>query len=266
MSALLDSLAANPECGDLFKSNMMVDSYKTGIAPLDYYLGYQLNVYDDNNTVVDSYPALGFNGGCYIMDIGKSSTAKTSIMLFIAGMIVRPYENGLIIHYDLEQAMNPTRAKIMTKFTINEMKEKYILKQMNSTMEDIKSMVMNLYKEKTSNPKKYQYDTGKKDEFNQPIIMYVPTVIIIDSIPSLTVKLSETDKKEWAKLEELTSQTDRMRLTGEIGRFYTDLLPYLRAANIIVISINHIKVNPQMGIVKSPAELLYLSQDEALCA
>ena len=162
--------------------------------------------------------------------------------------------------------MNPTRAKIMTKFTINEMKEKYILKQMNSTMEDIKSMVMNLYKEKTSNPKKYQYDTGKKDEFNQPIIMYVPTVIIIDSIPSLTVKLSETDKKEWAKLEELTSQTDRMRLTGEIGRFYTDLLPYLRAANIIVISINHIKVNPQMGIVKSPAELLYLSQDEALCA
>ena len=264
MSALLDSLAANPACGDLFKSNMMVDSYKTGIAPLDYYLGYQLNVYDENNEVVDSYPALGFNGGCYIMDIGKSSTAKTSIMLFIAGMIVRPFDNGLIIHYDLEQAMNPTRAKIMTRFTINEMKSKYLLKQMNSTMEDIKVMIMNLYKEKTSNPKMYQYDTGKKDEFNQPIIMYVPTVVLIDSIPSLTVKLSETDKKEWAKLEEITSQTERMRLTGEIGRFYTDLLPYLRAANIIVISINHIKVNPQMGIVKTPAELLYLAQDEAL--
>lgn len=264
MSALLDSLASNPNCGDLFKSNMMVDSYKTGIAPLDYYLGYRLNVYDDNNEIIDSYPALGLNGGCYIMDIGKSSTAKTSIMLFIAGMIVRPFDNGLIIHYDLEQAMNPTRAKIMTRFTINEMKSKYLLKQMNSTMEDIKVMIMNLYKEKTSNPKEYQYDTGKKDEFNNPIIMYIPTVVIIDSIPSLTVKLSETDKKEWAKLEEITSQTERMRLTGEIGRFYTDLLPYLRAANIIVISINHIRVNPQMGIVKSPAELLYLKQDESL--
>ena len=55
-----------------------------------------------------------------------------------------------------------------------------------------------------------------------------------------------------------------MRLTGEIGRFYTDLLPYLKEVNIIVMSINHIKVNPQMGIVKSPAELLYLKQDEAL--
>ena len=263
MSYLLDSLSTNPAVGELFKSNMMVDSYRTGVAPLDYYLGYRLNVYDENNTVIDSYPALGFNGGCYIMDIGKSSTAKTSIMLGVAANIVRPFKNGLIIHYDLEQAMNPTRAKIMTKFTIQDMKEKYILKQMNSTMEDIKSMIMNIYKEKTSNPKEYMYDAGKKDEFNNPIIMYEPTVVIIDSIPSLTVKLSETDKKDWAKLEEITSQTERMRLTGEIGRFYTDLLPYLRAANIIVISINHIRVNPQMGIVKSPSELLYLKQDEA---
>ena len=94
--------------------------------------------------------------------------------------------------------------------------------------------------------------------------MFQPTVIIIDSIPSLSTKLSETDKKDWAKLEEITSQTDRMRMTGEVGRFYTDILPYLRAANIIVMSINHIKVNPQMGIIKSAAELLYLKQDEAL--
>lgn len=264
MSFLLDSLMANPVVGDLFKSNMMVDSYRTGVAPLDYYLGYLLNVYGPDNEVLDSYPALGFNGGCYIMDIGKSSTAKTSIMLGIAANITRPFKNGMIIHYDLEQAMNPTRAKILTKFSIQDMKEKYILKQMNSTMEDIKQMVMNVYKEKTSKPEKYMYDAGKKDEFNNPIIMYEPTVVMIDSIPSLTVKLSETDKKDWAKLEEVTSQTERMRLTGEIGRFYTDLLPYLRAANIIVISINHIRVNPQMGIVKSASELLYLKQDEAL--
>jgi hypothetical protein len=184
--------------------------------------------------------------------------------LFIAGMIVRRYDNGLIIHFDLEQAMNLTRAKAMTKFTVKEMKEKYVLRQMNSTIEDIKKMIMEVYKAKTSDPKTYMYNSGKKDEFGNDIVMYQPTVILIDSIPSLTTKLSETDKKEWAKLEEVTSQTERMRLTGEVGRFYTDILPYLRAANIMVFSINHIKVNPQMGIVKSPAELLYLKQDEAL--
>jgi hypothetical protein len=262
VSELKNALIANN--GDMFESNMMIDSYKTGVAPLDYYLGYRLNVYDDDDNVVDSYPCLGFNGGCNILTIGKSSTAKTSVDLFIAGMIVRRYDNGLIIHFDLEQAMNLTRAKAMTKFTVKEMKEKYVLRQMNSTIEDIKKMIMEVYKAKTSDPKTYMYNSGKKDEFGNDIVMYQPTVILIDSIPSLTTKLSETDKKEWAKLEEVTSQTERMRLTGEVGRFYTDILPYLRAANIMVFSINHIKVNPQMGIVKSPAELLYLKQDEAL--
>ena len=262
MSALRDALVQSN--GELFESNMMIDSYKTGIAPLDYYLGYMLNVYDDNDNIVESYPCLGFNGGCNILTIGKSSTAKTSVDLFIAAMIVKPYENGLIIHYDLEQAMNITRAKNMTHFTIREMQDKYILKQMNTTIEDIKKMIMELYKEKTSHPDEYMYTSDKKDEFGNEIKMYQPTVILIDSIPSLSTKLSETDKKDWAKLEEITSQTDRMRMTGEVGRFYTDILPYLRAANIIVMSINHIKVNPQMGIVKSAAELLYLKQDEAL--
>lgn len=262
MSKLKDSLIESN--GDLFESNTMIDSYKTGIAPLDYYLGYMLNVYDNDDNIIDSYPCLGFNGGCNILTIGKSSTAKTSVDLFLAAMIVRPYENGIIIHYDLEQAMNLTRAKNMTHFTIKEMKEKYVLRQMNTTIEDIKKMIMEIYKEKTSSPKDYMYTSDKKDEFGNPITMFQPTVIIIDSIPSLSTKLSETDKKDWAKLEEITSQTDRMRMTGEVGRFYTDILPYLRAANIIVMSINHIKVNPQMGIIKSAAELLYLKQDEAL--
>ena len=70
--------------------------------------------------------------------------------------------------------------------------------------------------------------------------------------------------KEAAKLEEIASQTDRMRLTGEIGRFYSELQQYIKEANIIVISINQIKTNPDMGIVKSPSEILYLSTNESL--
>ena len=70
MSALKDKLIQTN--GDLFESNMMIDSYKTGIETLDYYLGYSLNVYDDNDQIIDSYPCLGFNGGCNILTIGKS--------------------------------------------------------------------------------------------------------------------------------------------------------------------------------------------------
>lgn len=264
MSNLLSTLRDNPKFGSLFSNNGVTASYKTGIAVLDYALGYKLHVYNENGVVSETYAALGFQGGCYIMDIGKASTAKTSLMLFIGGMIVRPFKNSFLLHIDLEQAMNPTRAKAMTRFTMEQMRNQYVLRQESCTMDDIKLMLMNIWKEKTQAGDKYLYDTGKKNEYGEEIITYEPTVVLIDSIPSLSVALSENDKKDWAKLEEISSQTERMRVTAEIGRLYTELLPYLRAANIIVISINHIRVNPQMGIVKTAAELLYLDQTETM--
>ena len=251
---------------DLFSINAAVDTYKTGIAPLDYALGYTVRVYDEEkNTVEEEYNALGISGGCNVMWIGKSSTAKTSTALLVAANIVRPYQNGTILHFDLEQAMNISRARAMTKFTVDEIKGgKYVLRQSETSVEKIKRTIIKLYKEKKDHPELYTYKTGKKNEFGEEIVVYEPTVVLIDSIPSLSVELNENDKKDFKKIEEITSQTDRMRLTGEIGRFYTDLLPYIKSVNIIIFSINHIKVNPQMGIVKSPAELLYLKQDEAL--
>lgn len=250
---------------DLFSINAAIDTYKTGIAPLDYALGYVVKVYNEDDTVSEEYNALGISGGCNVMWIGKSSTAKTSTALFSAANIVRPFENGTILHFDLEQAMNVSRARAMTKFSISEMKGgKYVLRQSDTSVEKIKRTLIKLYKKKKDNPDKYMYNTGKKNEFGEDIIVYEPTVVLIDSIPSLSVELNDNDKKDLKKIEEITSQTDRMRLTGEIGRFYTDLLPYIKSVNIIIISINHIKVNPQMGIVKSPAELLYLKTDEAL--
>ena len=94
--------------------------------------------------------------------------------------------------------------------------------------------------------------------------MYVPTVIIIDSIATLSTELNEDSKKDYVKIEEVSSQTDRMRLTGEISRFYTESLPYIRTANITVFAINQIKTNSSIGIIKSPAEILYLDQDETM--
>lgn len=250
---------------DLFSINAETDTYKTGIAPLDYALGYVVRVYNDDNTVNDEYKALGISGGCNVMTIGKSSTAKTSTMLYIAANIVRKYESGSVIHFDLEQAMNLSRARTMTKFSIDEIKGgKYILRQSDTSVEKIKRSIIKLYKKKKDNPETFKYNAGKKNELGEDIVVYEPTVVLIDSIPSMTVEMNENDKKDLKKIEEISSQTDRMRLTGEIGRFYTDLLQYIKSVNIMTMSINHIKVNPNMGIVKSPAELLYLKQDEAL--
>ena len=251
--------------GNYFDCNASVISYKTGFPVLDYYLGYRVNVFDNDNTLIDSYPSIGITAGSYIEFIGKPSTSKTTTAVQIASNIVRDFDNGIVVHFDLEQAMNYTRIQALSKFSMSEMANgKYILRQEKTTLEDMKKTIMDIYVEKTSNPDMYKYDTGKLNEFGEKIELYEPTVIILDSIATITMSLNTSDKKELAKLEEIGTQTDRMRLTGEIGRFFNEIMPYIRTANITLIAINQIKTNPNMGIVKSPSEILYLKQDEAL--
>lgn len=261
---LVQALLADDPKG-LFVPDTKNYSYKTGIPILDYGLGYKVNVYE-NDALVDSYNSLGVASGCQICMIGKPSTGKTTAAVQIAAAITRGLPNAFTIHFDLEQAQNYSRLKNITRFKISEMKddEKYILKQGFYSIGDIKSAIMKIYKEKISDPKTYMYDTGKLDVFGKPIIIYAPTVVIIDSIPLLATDVNLNDKKDRARVEEVSSQTDRMRVTGEISRFYNEILPFQREANIILISINQIKSRSQIGIVPSPSEMLYLGQDEAL--
>ena len=121
-----------------------------------------------------------------------------------------------------------------------------------------------IYKEKMSNPDQYRYKTGKMNEFGKEIELFEPTVIILDSIATITMSLNENNKADLSKLEEVGTQTDRMRLTGEIGRFFNEIMPYIRTANITLIAINQIKTNPNMGFAKAPAEVMGLKIDEAL--
>jgi len=263
---LINALRENaPKGENYFDCNASVISYKTGNPILDYYLGYKVRVFDGDNNIVDEYPSIGITAGCFVTVIGKPSTAKTTMVEAIAANIVRPFENGSVIHFDLEQSANYSRIQAITKLRMKDMEDgKYILRQEMNTISDIKKTIIRLYREKTTNPGKYQYNTGKKDEFGNDIILYVPTVIIIDSIATLSTELNEDSKKDYVKIEEVSSQTDRMRLTGEISRFYTESLPYIRTANITVFAINQIKTNSSIGIIKSPAEILYLDQDETM--
>ena len=246
-----------------FDCNASVISYSTGFPVLDYYLGYKVNVCDENGHFKESYPSLGITAGSYVLFIGKPSTSKTSTAVKIAGNIVRRFDHGTVIHFDMEEAMNYSRIQALTRLPMNEMMEgKYILRQEKLTLADIKSTILRLYNEKVSNYDKYSYDTGKLNEFGEPIKLLEPSVIILDSIATISTGLSDGSVKDLEKAEEVMSQTERMRLTGEIGRFFNDVLKYLREANITLIAINQIKQNPQMGFVKSPAEVMYLKQDE----
>lgn len=264
-SLRMNDAAKGKKADGYFDCNASVISYSTGFPVLDYYLGYKVNVFNEDGEYEESYPSLGITAGSLAMFIGKPSTSKTATAVKIASNIVRPFDNGMVLHFDLELAMNYSRIQALTKFNMSDMRDgKYVLRQEKTTLEDMKATIMRLYHEKINNPDKYKYHTGKKNEFGEEIVLFEPTVIIIDSIASITMQMPDGSTKSLEKAEEVSTQTDRMRLTGEIGRFFNELMPYIRSANITVIAINQIKVNPGMGIIKNPAEILGLRPDEAI--
>lgn len=263
---LIEALRANPKNKDMFNSTGTFLSYKTGYPTLDYFMGYQINVFDKNDNIIESYPSLGISAGSIVTIIGKSHVGKTTLAIQISANIVRPFPNGTVIHYDLEGGSNNTRIKNLTKLSINEIDDgKYILKEDGGSIDEIKATISKIYLDKINNPDLYSYDTGKLNEFGRPIVAFEPTCIIIDSVPSLSNYINENTKDGVKDLEEISTQTERMRLTAEIGRFLSEIMPMCKKANITIFLINHIKARPGIGVPQAP-EMPYLKQDETLPA
>lgn len=257
MSNLLSRLREKDKKG-LFNSSQTSVCYPTGFLPFDYRNGYKVEIVDtDTDKKLDTYNSIGVVGGTFITIIGKTGVAKTTFATQIAWKIVKDFdENAFVMHFDLEQALTITRIKNITKGHSKDLKNKYILRQEKNFVEDIYDTIIMIANEKESNRKDYMYDTGLKDEYNEPIKAFVPTVILMDSIPTMASKDSP---------EEMEGQTAAMRLAKFLAQFYKKLMPVIKTYNITVIAINHINtkidINP---FAKTQAQMMYLKQDESV--
>lgn len=255
--SLLLKLKENDKKG-LFKDNSVSDMYETGFLPFDYRNGTVIVSRDENNIEVSRRDGLGFVGGTLTTIIGKSGTAKTTFAIQSAVKAIRDCENGLILHYDIEQATSYTRIINLTGLTSEEIKNKYMLLQDNVFIQDIFSGIMKVVELKESMKDSIKIDSGKLDELGRPLIVYPPTIVIIDSIPGLA-------SKEYKGEEEMQGSTYANRIAKELSQFHNRLIPILRPYNISIIEINHLKtkidINPMK---KTQAQIMYLNQDEAV--
>lgn len=266
-NTLLEKLRANDK-KDLFKPTQTSVSYKTGFLPLDYKNGYLVKIRDLHDNVIGEYPSIGIVGGTFVTIVGASGTAKTTFACQIAANIVKDFDNGLVVHFDLEQALTYTRIKNITKLSHTQLSEKYILRQEKNYIEDIFDTIMQIANTKEANKDEFMYDTNLKDEFNRPIRTYVPTVLIIDSIPTLASRDSiQTVGRGESKIEtmEMEGSTYANRVAKSLAQFYKRLMPIIKTYNITVIAINHltqkIEINP---MVHTPAQLNYLKNDKSI--
>ena len=252
----------------MFENTSTSVAYHTGFLPFDYANGYIIQARDDDDNLIAEYPNIGIIGGTFNTVIGKSGTAKTTAVAQWAASIVKPFENGFVVHIDLEQALSITRLKNITGLTNREFKDHYVLKQEKSYIEDIFDMIKEVADEKERYSEDYMYTAPFKNEFGEDVRLYVPTVFIIDSLPTLSPRPeSKKDKESGAMIEEqeIKSGTHAMRVARTLAEFYKKLMPIVKTYNISLFCINHI--NPKIDInpfVKSQPQLLYLKTDEAL--
>lgn len=240
-------------------------TYDTGLDLLNYRLGYRLVSKDMDENILSTHDAVGVVGGSFVTIIGKSGTAKTAMACKMASHIVKPFKNGMIVHYDLEGALNVTRYKNLTGFTNKEYHDHVLLKR-DGYLEDIADMINCISQEKAKHKKDYLYTTDFTNEFGDKITLYEPTVIIIDSLPRLTMA-PETKVKKAKKGSgeedylvqdiELGKNTFAMKVARDLTQFFKQYLSIIGEYNITIITINHIQQKIEMNpFVKTQAQVL----------
>lgn len=212
------------------KSNTMI-SYPIGMPVLDHQLGAIYKMYDMEGNIVTK-KHIGLRAGTFTMFVGPSSSGKTTAAEQAAWIIVEPFgEDATIEHYDVEKSSTDLRIRTVTGMSKEEFDTRYHLDQETDTWEDILMKITKISEKKKSDPARFMYEAGVDEITGEKIMHYIPTVIIIDSLMSVTSKHEDTD--------EISGLTSGGREAIYRGKFYRNALRYTMKYNINVFSINH---------------------------
>lgn len=265
---LMEILSSDDGC-TVFSANNVVDySYPTGIAIIDYYLGYEVIVKDDNGNFVKKRLCLGLQAGTFNVITGATQSFKTTIGLqMIANIAFK--NDGNIYHYDAENRQVLQRVKMLTGlpddwFTGEH--PRYVLRQGAIGYDTLQEDITNIWKAKMMKKDILIRDTGEVDDHNRPIKLMPPTVIFLDSLSDIIAKEYDiNDRKTIENVDQLRTDTYGMRSAKTLRGVITDILPMLKEANILFITIAHKGSNVAMNAFAGPKkQFQYGSHDEKM--
>lgn len=231
--------------------------YQTGFAGFDFLNGFEVTGYHKDGTKY-TYYATGILDGSFNQIIGRSGSGKTTWAIQVAANIIRPFENGVMLVRSIEGGITIPRLETLTGFSQSELMERVDIANFGITTESVFDDIHNIYEEKKSNAKEYTYDTGLVDSLGNPIIKYVPTTYVLDSIAMLVPeRVSDRD--------DLGGQMDATALAKSNTQLIKRIIQLMKEVNIIMLGVNHItqavEINPMMH---SQAQNAYLKQSESL--
>ena len=186
--------------------------------------------------------------------VGKSGSGKTTLADQIGANIIRPFKDGLLIHVDSEKTMLKQRLCDITGLSPND--NRLILRKSKTSIEDTFELIDQICQAKAARPDIYKYEVpslipGKVSK------VYVPTVIVIDSIYTF----SSRERKE----TELEGNMASNREAKEIAQFYSKCLNNMSEYNVTIIAINHIKTKLEANPFSHTAsQLVMIKQGETI--
>lgn len=230
--------------------------YPTGFLPFDFLNGYKIHVKSDTHDFW--YSSVGIVDGSSTMILGRSGSGKTTIALQMAANIIRPFPEATIFYDDIEGGSNDTRRELLTHFTPEECQQRIIYRNTAVSAENFYKRIASIYEIKMNNRADFEYDTGKLDSQGNKIYKLIPTVYILDSLALLTPeKLTEE--------EELSGQMSTTATAKTNTAVFKRIIPKLKAANIILFTINHINDKIEINaFTHSKAQISFLKQGETL--
>ena len=230
--------------------------YPTGFPALDYLNGTIINV--NGNGINSKYRSVGLVDGSSNMFIGRSGCGKSTLVYQIIGNMARQFPQADIFIDDIEGSLPMSRKEFLLGMDAEEISRRVSMRNTGITTENVYQRIQAIHDAKLENPAEYQYDTGLYDTYGNRILKLYPTIYCIDSFAMLMPE-DVVDKEELDKTGMGASGMAKMNtnLIKKISQF-------LRAANIILITINHIMDDIQIGFLPKPAQLSGLKQGERL--
>lgn len=230
--------------------------YPTGFLPFDFLNGYRVHVKSETEDFW--YNSVGIVDGSSTTVCGRSGAGKTTVALQMAANIVRPFPEATIFFDDIEGGSNATRRELLTHFTPEEAEQRIIYRNTAVSAENFYKRIASIYEIKMNNRADFEYDTGKLDSQGNKIYKLIPTVYILDSLAMLTPeKLTEE--------EELSGQMSTTATAKTNTAVFKRIVPKLKAANIILFTINHINDKIEVNaFTHTKSQVSFLKPGETL--
>lgn len=226
--------------------------FKTDFPVFDYLNG-QIE-YKNNQPVA----LAGIDAGKSIMIIGKSGSGKSTLGIQLAYSVMKKYEESSMYIMDFEQSHTKSRIQNITGMTDEYFRDHIVIKKVGIYNETVYALIMQIAKFKKEHEKELFVENkeGVLDDEGKLVKILPPTFVFIDSIASMR------PKKELDNDEESLANTAGAQAAKANTEMFNRILQPCMEANIIVISINHIRQNLSMGVTPPSAQTRYMKQDE----